>query len=476
MAQGTSTLLDRLRVVLRPAGPPADADLLRHYTATRDGESFAILVRRHGPMVWGVCRRVLRVPADAEDAFQATFLVLARKAAAVRPASALANWLHGVAYRTAMEARRAAAVRLKKERHAAELAPTPEPPDPDLREALDRAIAALPELYRVAVVVCDLEGLTRKEAAARLSWTEGEVAGRLTRGRALLARRLSRCGLCVPAAGLATGPTIAAVPGELVRSTVRIATLVNTEGACVAPAHLTCLTEGVMKTMLLTKVKAVAASLVLGCAVLATAVGTWQANATGAAAGERKTGRDADKERIAELERERERLLKKIGELTARLDKLEEEKKVFQYNHLLSRNLYLNNSDAINPSLNYLDYAARVGNNANSPLLLRQALLFGPNTTNTMNRTNTTNTTPVLRVYPADGLAATQKEAEALIRVVQKTVEPDSWVGAGGQGVVEYLPSKQVLVVRHTPAAHEKVAELLKLLQKSAEPSKPAGK
>src|SRR5205814_10639713 len=148
-----------LRALLR--SPEPDAELLARFVADRDEESFGHLVRRHGPMVWGVCRRVLRHRQDAEDAFQATFLVLARRAGAVRPRSLLANWLYGVAYRTALEARRVSAVRREKERRAAAMrdpAVMPGGPEPDVREALDRELAALPEVYRAAVVVCDLEG------------------------------------------------------------------------------------------------------------------------------------------------------------------------------------------------------------------------------------------------------------------------------------------------------------------------------
>jgi RNA polymerase sigma factor (sigma-70 family) len=162
------------RRLLALLGPPeSDADLLDRFLAGRDAEAFAHLVRRHGPMVFAVCLRVLRHRQDAEDAFQATFLVLARKAGSVRPRSLLANWLHGVAHRTALEARRASAVRRQREHAAAAArapAAAPEVPDPDVREVLDRELAALPEVYRAAVVACDLEGLGRREAARRLGF------------------------------------------------------------------------------------------------------------------------------------------------------------------------------------------------------------------------------------------------------------------------------------------------------------------
>jgi RNA polymerase sigma factor (sigma-70 family) len=284
-------------------------------------------------MVHGVCRRVLRNAADADDAFQATFLVLARRASSVRPRPLLGNWLYGVAYRTALEARRAAAVRRLKERRAAVTrtdAAEDAPPN-DLREVLDRELAALPDTYRAAVVLCDLQGLSRKDAALRLGWPEGTLSGRLSRARSMLAARLSRHGLALPAAGLAgvLGTASAGVSAELVESTARIGVLLSAGEAAVASAPVVALTEGVMKAMLLTKLKGAATALVVGCAVLATAAAGWQANAAGAGEGvaasqaQRKTAPDPDKARIAELERERELLLKKVADLTARLEKLE---------------------------------------------------------------------------------------------------------------------------------------------------------
>src|SRR5689334_21160533 len=154
MTDRTSATCRRLRDLLR--SPEPDADLLARFATDRDAEAFAHLVRRHGPMVLSVCRRVLRHEQDAEDAFQATFLVLARRAAAVSRRHLLANWLYGVAYRISLDARRASAVRREREQWAAgsEAVVTPGGPEPDLREILDRELAALPEVYRAAVVVC----------------------------------------------------------------------------------------------------------------------------------------------------------------------------------------------------------------------------------------------------------------------------------------------------------------------------------
>jgi RNA polymerase sigma factor (sigma-70 family) len=337
MAGSTDGIIHRVRHLLRQTDTTSDAELLARFVEDRDAEAFAHLVGRHGPMVLGVCRRVLRNEADAEDAFQATFLVLARRAGVVRPRSLLGNWLYGVAYRTALEARRAAAVRRARERRAAEMktsAPATDGAEPDLREVLDRELAALPDVYRAAVILCDLEGLSRKDAAVRLGWTEGTLSGRLARARSLLASRLSRCGLSIPAAGLGVvaGTATAGVPAGLAESTARIGVLVAAgEAAAVASAPVAALTEGVMKAMLLTKLKAMATALVVGCAVLATTAAGWRANAVGVAHAQTTSepakrgaaARDTDKDRIAQLERERDELLKLVRELKDRLAKLE---------------------------------------------------------------------------------------------------------------------------------------------------------
>src|SRR5262249_8074968 len=161
-----------------------------------DDAAFAALVRRHGPMVWGVCRRALANPHDAEDAFQATFLVLVRKAACVQPRDLVANWLYGVARITAHRARVANAKRRSRERHVPtrpEGPPAPVPCD-DLPPLLAQELARLPDRYRAVILLCDLEGRTRKETARHLGVPEGTVGGRLARARTLLARRLARHG------------------------------------------------------------------------------------------------------------------------------------------------------------------------------------------------------------------------------------------------------------------------------------------
>src|SRR5262245_49217145 len=194
-----------LRQIAAPAdGSRLDAALLERFVAAGDEAAFAGLVERHGPMVLGVCRRVLHNHHDAEDAFQATFLVLARKAASVRPRDLVGNWLHGVAYHTALKARSAADRRRAREREAAPM-PRPEAAHElwqRLEPLLDQELHALPDHYRVPIVLCDLEGKTRKEAARQLGWAEGTVASRLARARGLLAKRLGRHGLALSGAAV----------------------------------------------------------------------------------------------------------------------------------------------------------------------------------------------------------------------------------------------------------------------------------
>jgi RNA polymerase sigma factor (sigma-70 family) len=260
---------------LRDAAALTDGQLLERFLARRDEAAFEALVKRHGPMVLGVCRRVLGNAADAEDAFQATFLVLVRKAHAVRPRELVGNWLHGVAYRTALRARSAAAQRRAKERQVVPMPRQETPPDEtwrDVQPVLDRELNGLPEKYRVPIVLCDLEGKTRRQAARQLGWPEGTLSCRLARGRALLARRLARHGLNFSGAGLALGlaqEAAAAVPPALLTAVTRTAL------AGGAPAGVALLAEGVLKAMLWTRLK-VGAALVLALGMAVGGTGVWR--------------------------------------------------------------------------------------------------------------------------------------------------------------------------------------------------------
>src|SRR5205807_8718572 len=219
--------------------------------------AFAALVRRHGPMVFGVCRRLLGNLHDAEDAFQATFLVLARKAASVRPRELLPNWLHGVAYHAALKLRATNARRRARER---QMIPMPEPhavpPDrePDLAPILDEELRRLPEKYRLPVVLCDLEGKTHREAAGLLGWPEGTLSGRLARARKRLAAQLTRRGGASPATSfaalLARDAASAAVPTSLLSATAKAACLWATGRAGtsgILSAQAAALAEGVLQ-------------------------------------------------------------------------------------------------------------------------------------------------------------------------------------------------------------------------------------
>jgi RNA polymerase sigma factor (sigma-70 family) len=266
--------VEHLRGVLveRDAAGVTDGELLMRYVRQRDEAAFAILVRRHGPMVLGVCRRVLRDPHDAEDAFQATFLVLVRKAAAVRCPGLVGNWLYGVAYRTAQHARRALLRRRTKEAEVVPKAEAPHEARADLRDLLDREMERLPDRYRAAVVLCDLGGASGQEAALHLGLPAGTVASRLARGRALLAKRLARHGLAVTGAavaGVVSQEAAAGVPAALVASTIKAASLFAAGRAVTAgviSAQVAALAEGVLRTMLLGKLKVAAVVLVV-CAL-----------------------------------------------------------------------------------------------------------------------------------------------------------------------------------------------------------------
>jgi RNA polymerase sigma factor (sigma-70 family) len=170
----------------------SDAQLLTRYVVGREDWAFEAILRRHGAMVLGVCRRILADAHEAEDAFQATFLVLALKAASVVPRERLGSWLHGVAQRTALKAKTTRARWRARGQQAMGRSSTPADQSlthSDLQEMLDLEMAALADNYRLPIGLCDLEGKSRKDAAKQLGWLEGTLSGRLARGRRLLAAR-----------------------------------------------------------------------------------------------------------------------------------------------------------------------------------------------------------------------------------------------------------------------------------------------
>jgi RNA polymerase sigma factor (sigma-70 family) len=309
----TTGILPHLRraLLLGDGAGQTDGQLLDDYLSRGDQAALAALVRRHAPMVWGVCRRVLRNDADVEDAFQATFLVLVRRAASVVPREMVANWLYGVAHRTALKARATAAKRKGRERQVAQM-PEPAVADKDpgqgVRPLLDQELSCLPEKYRAVLVLCDLEGKTRKQAARQLGVPEGTVAGRLARARALLARRFARHGVVLSAGGLATvlaQEASAGVPASVLSSTIKAASLfaAGKAAAGVISARAAALTEGVLKSMVLSKTKLILwAALAVGLTAAGWSVYRAQAADPAqppvAQAGQRAQGAPAKKEKV----------------------------------------------------------------------------------------------------------------------------------------------------------------------------------
>jgi RNA polymerase sigma factor (sigma-70 family) len=275
--------LEQLRRHMLPhEGPePTDAQLLGEFLRRSDRQALEVLVRRHAAMVWGVCRRKLSNAHDAEDAFQATFLVLLRRAASIRSRELLANWLYRVAHTTVCKAGQVTAKRAAREKPLAALPePTAKAPDdqlgPELHALLDEEVSRLPDRYRIAVVLCDLEGRSRPEVAQQLGLPDGTVASRLARGRALLAKRLARRGVGVSATSLAAvvaqQAASGAVPADLLASTIKITTAVaagDLTAAGALSAQVSALAEGVLKTMRLAKLKAAGFGFLLAALVLA---------------------------------------------------------------------------------------------------------------------------------------------------------------------------------------------------------------
>jgi RNA polymerase sigma factor (sigma-70 family) len=260
-----NSLIEHIRrsVFVGEDGMRTDAQLLGAFLERREEAALAALVRRHGPMVWNVCRRLLGSHHDAEDAFQATFLVLVRKANVITPREMLANWLYGVAYQTARKARAVTRKRHGRERQMKEM-PEVETAERntwhDLRGVLDEELSGLPAKYRAAIVLCDVQGKTRKEAGCELGWPEGSVSSRLARARTMLAKRLTSRGFAVGSAALTTvlAPNVCAarVPAVVLSNTTRAAALLASGQVVlsrISPTVLA-LADSVVKGMLVTRI------------------------------------------------------------------------------------------------------------------------------------------------------------------------------------------------------------------------------
>ena len=277
-------LVRRLRRATEPGGDAAlsDAQLLERFVARRDDAAFELLVWRHGTMVLNLCRRLLGHDQDAEDAFQATFLVLARKAATIGKRRACASWLYKVAYRVALAARAEAAGRAARERRCPDDLPAAQASDDvvwrDLRPVLDEEVSRLPEKYRAVFVLCCLEGRTGAEAAEQLRCPEGTVLSRLSRARERLRRRLTRRGVCLSAgllaALVAAKGQAAEVTAGLVGTTSKAALAIaaGKAVAVAASARAAALTEGVLRAMFVSKLT-VAMGIVLTVGLFAIGAG-----------------------------------------------------------------------------------------------------------------------------------------------------------------------------------------------------------
>jgi RNA polymerase sigma factor (sigma-70 family) len=259
----------------RPPEAETDRDLLRRFVTAGDRQAFAALVRRHGPLVLGVCRRVLRHEQDAEDAFQATFLVLARKAGSIRDGAALVSWLYGVAQRTARDAKRAAGRRRAHEARAQAVVP----PDPawqatwrEVQTVLDDEIGRLPDRLRAPFLLCHLEGHSRAEAARQLGLAEGTVWSRLAQARKLLRGRLARRGITLSAvlgaAGITGSTEAVALPAALVTATTQAAAALACGSAAEVSVRVAALVERGVRALALARLKlGLALALIVGLLV-----------------------------------------------------------------------------------------------------------------------------------------------------------------------------------------------------------------
>jgi RNA polymerase sigma factor (sigma-70 family) len=493
----THPLIRHLRRLARPrpAADATDAALLRRYAGRGDEAAFAVLVRRHGPMVHGVCRRVLGDWHAAEDAFQATFVLLARKAGSLGRPEALGPWLHGVAVRVSLKARARAARRRARERPLT-AAPAVEPPDDlvwrDLRPLLDEAVGRLPAKYQTPLVLHYLEGRTVPEIARQLGRPAGTVAAQLARGRERLRARLARRSLGLSAAALAAalaeGGASAGVPAPLLTQTLTAATAVaaGTAAAGVIPAEVAALTKGVFGPMSLTKVK-VLAVLLLAAGTVAVGVGVRPGPSLAGPgkvegqpgpkpAAPPEPGRQVRPDRPAR-EDAVERLLRSPVNMDFQDVPLRQVLQDLRAAHGLN---IVPDRPALEEAGLSLDRRVSVRVSGVSLKSALSLILHDAGLAYTVREGIVVVTTPaaargklVRRLYPVGRLVGRGPEAkaDALIRVITRTVSPESWADVGGPGCIEYFPEGRSLVVVQTPDVQEEVASLLEDLRKLKEES-----
>jgi RNA polymerase sigma factor (sigma-70 family) len=261
--------LDRAPLGAEETRGPNGAELLERFVSRKDAAALAALVERFGAMVWGICRRLLSTEQDAEDAFQAVFLVLMKQGRTIRNREAVGSWLYGVAYRTALQARRDLAHRKKAETRASAPAapptPTAEVACRELQAMLDEEVQRLPAKLQAPFVLCCLENMSKAEAAAELRWKEGTVSSRLAQARKLLKQRLTRRGITLSAVltllALTRESAATAVPPLLLQTTVSgLAGPVAGQMVSLSPAAVS-LAEGISHTLAVAKGKLLATAL-----------------------------------------------------------------------------------------------------------------------------------------------------------------------------------------------------------------------
>jgi RNA polymerase sigma factor (sigma-70 family) len=326
--------LNRLRVVLAPDLP--DEQLLKKFVSSSDEIAFTALVRRHGRMVLGISRRVLGNLHDSEDVFQATFLVLAQKARMVGKREALASWLYKVAYRIALKAKAKNERRRQKETQVETMAhfPTATPPIQDWEILLDEELNRLPEKYRVPIILCDLEGRTRKEVEQQLTLGAGTLSGRLTRARRLLAERLMRRGVVLSGGALWAPSSQAKImlPPKLVAATAQKAVLVAAGHLAGVSTSVTILMKAGVKAMFISKLKATVATL-----VVLTALGAGGLVYSGG--GATQSGQDRPLSELEKLRKENELLKVNLRVTLEKIQALENEVRTLKGPEISKSNL-----------------------------------------------------------------------------------------------------------------------------------------